>query len=360
MVDSFCSQLSGMQVAFLNEYVMKTLNSKYTFFLSICVLLALHFFVPAAYSVEVQQSQRSGAELKAAFQHLLSNFFGAARSQWARIDFDPQQKEIYTLTQGINEVRIFNQQGMEIFAFGDNGDLVSAVDIASGDDGAIYILSRAFHTNGIQVLNYRGELKSIVTINDLPVKFAGFSPDQIEYLDGLFYLLDSGALQIVVIDTEGTFKKGHDLSSELSTVQEEQDLEKDKARVLEISGFSVGQDKRIYFTVPVLFSAFRLNLDESLDAFGTPGSGPGKFGVVSGIVADDQGIIYVADRLRSVVMIFDQAFVFQGEFGYRGDRPQDMIVPDDLALDQEKNRVFVSQAANKGVGVYSVKLVQSR
>ena len=308
---------------------MKTLNTKYIFFLSICSLLAFISFVPTAYSVEVQQSQRSGAELKAAFQYLLSNFTGAARSQWARIDFDPQQKEIYTLTQGINEVRIFNQQGMEIFAFGDNGDLVSAVDIASGDDGAIYILSRAFHTNGIQVLNYRGELKSIVMIKDLPEQFARFSPDRIENLDGLFYLLDSGALQIVVIDADGTFKKGHDLSSELSTVQEEQDLEKDKARVLEISGFSVGHDSRIYLTVPVLFSAIRLNLDETLDVFGTSGSGPGKFGVVSGIVADDQGLIY-------------------------------MIVPDDLALDQEKNRVFVSQAANKGVGVYSVKLVQSR
>lgn len=339
---------------------MKTLNPKYTAIVFGLILLAFISFVPMASSAELQQSQRSGAELKVAFQYLLSNFSGPTQSQWARIDFDPEQKEIYTLTQGVNEVRIFNQQGMEIFAFGDNGDLVSAVDIAVGDEGTIYILSRAFQTNGIQVLNYRGELVSTVMIKNLPEKFEDFSPDQMEYRGGLFYLLDSGALQIVLIDTEGDFQKGHDLRSALATVKEEQDPEKQQSQDIAISGFNVGYDKRIYLTVPVLFSAFRLNLDDSLDMFGTSGSGPGKFGVVSGIVADDQGLIYVADRLRSVVMIFDQQFIFQGEFGYRGDRPQDMIVPDDLALDQEENRVFVSQAANKGVGVYYVKLVQSR
>lgn len=344
----------------MNEPIMKNMNLKSAaFFLSLNVL-AFSLFVPTASSVELQQSQRSGTDLKAAFQYLLSSFNGSVPSQWARIDFDPEQKEIYTLTQGVNEVRIFNQQGMEIYAFGDNGDMVSAVDIACGDEGTIYILARDFYTNGIQVLNYRGELQSIVTIKSLPESFDGFFPDQMEYLGGLFYLLDSSALKIVVIDADGNLKQGHDLSSAFAAVEEGQDLEKEKSRVLEISGFSVGHDTRIYLTVPVLFSAFRLNLDESLDTFGTPGSGPGKFGVVSGIVADDQGLIYVADRLRSVVMIFDQTFLFLGEFGYRGDRPQDMIVPDDLALDQENNSVFVSQAANKGVGVYYVKLVQSR
>jgi DNA-binding beta-propeller fold protein YncE len=86
--------------------------------------------------------------------------------------------------------------------------------------------------------------------------------------------------------------------------------------------------------------------------FGRSGSGPGKFGVVSGIAADELGNIYVADRLRSVVMIFDQNLIFQAEFGYRGGRQEDMLVPDDLVVDQQGDRIFVSQAANKGVGVY--------
>ncbi|MBE0502489.1 MAG: hypothetical protein IBX47_13765, partial [Desulfuromonadales bacterium] len=175
-----------------------------------------------------------------------------------------------------------------------------------------------------------------------------------------FYLADSATLQIVVMTSDGTFSKGHDLAPELTAVEKELDPDHKKSHELEISGFGVGHDGSIYFTVPTLFSAFRLNPNGFLDTFGVSGSAPGKFGVVSGIAADDQRNIYVADRLRSVVMIFDRTFNFLGEFGYRGDRSEDLIVPDDLALDQANHRVFVSQAANKGVGVYYVLVNQSR
>ena len=65
------------------------------------------------------------------------------------------------------------------------------------------------------------------------------------------------------------------------------------------------------------------------------------------------GYIYVADRLRSVVLVFDPSFRFQTEFGYRGDRPSSLIVPDDLAIDGKGN-VYVGQAANRGVSVFRV------
>jgi hypothetical protein len=309
---------------------------------------------PQIFAATLQQSQRSGAELTASFQYLLSNFSGPVPSQWARLDFDPQRQEVYTLNQGVNDVRIYNPQGMEIFAFGTDGDLVSAADIASGDDGTIYVLARDFRNNGIQELNYRGEPESVITLNDLPQQFQGFSPYRMEYQDGHFYLLDSSALSIIICSADGTFQQGHALTSELNNIADEQDPEKQKTLGIEISGFGIGADASIYFTTPTLFSAFRINPDGSLDTFGTPGSGPGKFGVVSGIAADNQGNIYVADRLRSVVMIFDSKFIFLGEFGYRGDRAGDMLVPDDLVIDQAGNRVFVSQAAHKGVGVYRV------
>ena len=197
-------------------------------------------------------------------------------------------------------------------------------------------------------------------IKQAPEQFSGFSPDRMEYQQGRFYLLDSSGLQIVIINTDGVFQQGYDLTSKFEALADEQDPEKKKTLSLDISGFSVGSDASIYLTAPTLFSAFRMYPDGSLDMFGTSGSGPGKFGVVSGIVADNQGNIYVADRLRSVVMIFDSNFIFQGEFGYRGDQAGDMIVPDDLALDQEGKKVFVSQAAKKGVGVYTAYIVQSR
>jgi DNA-binding beta-propeller fold protein YncE len=318
------------------------------------VLLA----VPQAVSADLQQSERSGAELRASFQYLLSDFSGPVRSQWARLAFDPVHQEIYTLTQGLNEVRIFNRQGMEIFAFGGEGDIVSAVDIAAGENGSIYVLARNFQKHAIQLLNFRGEPESNVSLKGLPKEFKSFRPDRMEYRNGRLYLLDSRSLRIVVILTDGTFVREHDLAGEFYRVADELDPDKKKSLELEISGFSVADDGCLYFTAPTLFSAFRLNRDASLDGFGRSGSGPGKFGIVSGIVADEQGNIYVADRLRSVVMIFDRKFVFQGEFGYRGDKPEDLIVPDELVIDTMGNRIFVSQAANKGVGVYSVSLAR--
>ena len=319
-----------------------------------CVLIfTLQLAAPAA---ALQQSQRSGATLSASFQYMLANFSGAVPSQWARVDYEPQQRELYTLTQGFNEVRIFNPQGMEIFAFGGNGDIVSAVDIASAPDGNIYILARDFARYGIQVLDFRGQPKAKITIKDLPQKFGHFNPDRMEQHDNKFYLLDSSRLQVISINTEGQLLTSYDLKKEFEALAEELDPEKKNSVVFDISGFSVGPQGSVYFTVPTLFTAFRLNPNGKLDTFGRSGSGPGKFGVISGIVADELGNIYVADRLRSVVMIFDRQFTFLGEFGYRGDRPEDMLVPDDLAIDLAEKRIFVSQAANKGVGVYKISL----
>jgi len=325
--------------------------------LSLCAGISIFGLLAAgSANAELQQSQRSGAQLKASFQYLLSDFSGPVPSQWARLDFDPRQQEIYTFNPYLNEVRIFNRQGMSVFAFGEDGEIVAANDVAAGEDGDIYILARNFSRDGIRQLDYRGELERVISLQGLPEEFAGVGPDRLEYRDGRIYLLDTRKLRIVVTDADGLFQAGYDVGPELERKSEEQDPDKKKSLGIEISGFGVGSDGSIYFTVPTLFTAFRINPDGQIDSFGTSGSGPGKFGVVSGIAADPEGNIYVADRLRCVVMIFDPGFVFLGEFGYRGDRPEDMIVPDDVVIDPLDNRVFVAQAANKGVGVYTVSL----
>jgi DNA-binding beta-propeller fold protein YncE len=95
--------------------------------------------------------------------------------------------------------------------------------------------------------------------------------------------------------------------------------------------------------------------DGQFEVFGTSGGARGKFGVVAGIEADEHGNIYVADRLRSVVLIFDDEFNFQTEMGYRGGAPHNLVVPDDLAVDARNNKLYVSQAANLGVSVFKLR-----
>lgn len=340
----------------LNNAPMKLSGRGMALSLAFPLLFCTPLLPSAAASADLQQSQRGGATLQASFQYLLSDFSGPVPSQWARLDFDPRQRELYTLSQGTNEVRIYNRQGMEVFAFGGDGEILAALDIASGDNGEIYILSRIPRRNTLQVFNFRGEPQGVIAIRDLPEPYRNFTADHLEYQDGLFYLIDAGQLQIVVVQADGTFRAGHDLATVFERLADEQDPEKKKSLVHEITGFGVGADGSIYVTAATLFSAFRINPDGSLDSFGASGSGPGKFGVVAGICTDSRGNIFIADRLRSVVMVFSPQLVFQGEFGYRGDRPEDLIVPDELAVDPADQRIFVAQAANKGVGVYAVVL----
>jgi hypothetical protein len=128
--------------------------------------------------------------------------------------------------------------------------------------------------------------------------------------------------------------------------------EKDRDNI-NMGGFSVDPQGNMLFTIPVLFSAFRLTPDGKLSAFGTPGSAPGKFNLVKGIVADDMGYVYVADQLKSVIQIYDQNFRFLRQFGYRGREPQNLIAPNNLVLDAQ-NRLYVSQLAQRGVSVFKI------
>ena len=166
------------------------------------------------------------------------------------------------------------------------------------------------------------------------------------YRQGLLYLLDSSGLRVAVTDSNGLFHKGYDLGS-LAGIEEKQRDGTD------IRGFSVDSSENILFTIPVKFSAFVLSPDGKIRRFGGPGGAPGKFNNVGGIVADDRGYYYVADKLKSAIIVFDKDFQFQLEFGYRGFSPENLNGPNNLALDDE-GRLYVSQLGNRGISVFQI------
>jgi hypothetical protein len=53
-------------------------------------------------------------------------------------------------------------------------------------------------------------------------------------------------------------------------------------------------------------------------------------------------------------MIFDKDFNFIREFGYRGGSPQNLIVPNDIAVDG-RDRVYVAQGRRRGVSVFALE-----
>jgi hypothetical protein len=301
------------------------------------------------------------AGVTASFRYPLSNFSGPVRSQWAKLAVDRERNEIYSLRERKNDIRVFDEHGMEIFVFGDG--FASAADIAIGDDGDIFILSRGHKTATVHLLDYRGEHVSEIPLQNVPAAFSKFTADRLEFSQGSLYLVDSDALMVIVTDEAGRFKEGHDLNEHLKPfvprLDREQkqianyDWKKKKLEDIDLNGFTVDVRGNMFFTVPVLFSAYKLSVDGELTEFGKSGSGRGKFGVAAGIATDDMGYVYVSDRLRCVVMVFDRDLQFQTEFGYRGNQPSNLTVPDDLAVDGSGN-IYVGQAANRGVSVFRV------
>ena len=289
----------------------------------------------------------------ASFQYPLANFAGPVRSQWARLAVDPERNEVYALNPRANDVRIFDQHGMEVFAF---PGFVSSRDIAAGDEGDILILTKRYKTVVIHRCNYRGEKIAEITLKNVPEAFSEVAPDRLVYRHGLLYLVDSGLLTVIVAEADGSFIRGHDLEAlllELAEADEDAEEAEDEVQRLEteLTGFDVDADGNFLFTVATLFTAYRLSPEGVLVGFGRAGSGKGKFGIAAGISVADSGHVLIADRLRCVVLIFNPDLSFKAEFGYRGGHRSNLIAPDDVASDANGN-IYVSQAASLGVSVF--------
>ena len=276
----------------------------------------------------------------------MSDFSGTVPYHWVSLFTDPSQKEVYVAGSSDRSVRIFSRKGMQVYSFGEDSAFGGILDGAVHPDGDIFVLSYDNQRTSVIRSNYRGEPESRIELKNLPPEFEKIVPNRIAYREGHLYLADKGAMKVVVVNEKGMFEKGIDLLPLLG-------VEEKKRADMGLVGFNVDEASNILFTVPVLFSAYKLAPDGTLTGFGEAGQTQGKFGVVAGIVSDGHGNILVADTLRCVVMIFTDKLKFQSEFGYRGVLPGNLVAPMDLAFDQD--RLFVAQGAFRGVSVFQMK-----
>jgi hypothetical protein len=285
----------------------------------------------------------AAAQVRADYRYALSNFSGRLPYDWARVCVDQVREETYVIYA--NLVRIFNASGMEVFSFGDDLNLGQIVDIAVDRNGDIILLSYRDSRSIVTRCNYRGEPVGSVEIKNLPAGL-GFDANRMVSRNGLFYFATLGASSVIITDENGEFRERIEF---LPLIDED---ERQKAGA-EMSGFSVDQENNVFFTVPVLFKAYKYSPDRKLTWFGKPGSAPGKFGVVAGIAADNWGNLLVVDKLKCVVMVFDKNFNFLVEFGYRGARPENLMVPDDIAVDR-RGQLYVTQGRKRGISVFAL------
>jgi len=302
------------------------------------------FLFAAAFVPSPSLSYVTAQEVTASYLYSLSDFTGAVPYSWAKLGLDYERGETYVVYQGI--VRIFNASGMEVYHFGEDLGLGVISDLAVLGDGNILLLFNRVESYELVLCDFRGSPVSKMKIQGLPTAFSDILPSRIFSRNGRLYFADLGTKKrIVVTDSKGIFQDGYDLSALMDFGEEKAGMKND------IVGFSVDSKGNMLFTVPTLFQAFRLSPDKGLESFGSPGSIPGKFNVIAGIASDEQGRIYVADSLRSVVAVFDQDFKFLAELSTRGFKPGELIVPKEVAVDT-RGRIYISQAARRGVSVF--------
>lgn len=285
--------------------------------------------------------------VKGAFLYNLSNFTGTIPYNWARVYVDRERTEVYVVYQ--NTIRVFNNSGMEVYTFGDDTDHGHIADIAVDRNDDILLLTYREGKSAIVRCNFRGEPKSRVEIKNLPDDFSGFLPNRMVYRNGNLYIASLGDMKVIITDLNGNFKGGYNLKSLISLDEEEK--RKVEEQELDMSGFSVDNEGNMLFTIPVLFKVFKITPDRKMTFFGKPGGAPGRFGIVAGIITDNKGNYVVVDKLKCAVIVFDKNLNFVTEFGYRGPQPDNLIAPNDIAIDKD-DKIYVTQSRKRGVSVF--------
>lgn len=287
--------------------------------------------------------------LSAMYLYTLSNFSGAVPVSAPNISIDESASEVYVATG--DAVRVFNEQGMEVYRFGSDDTLQRNIyDAAVMRDGTILLLSYSYDSNKsysprIERCNYRGEPSATVELQGVPGEHSRFRPTRMLYRGGLLYLADLSAMKIVVISEAGAYRDAYDLAALIGIGEQQDDAG--------MFDFSVDREGAILFTSPVLGRAYRIAQDRKVEVFGKRGSTPGRFGIPTSVISDDAGRYYVSDSLRCVIIVFDHQFNFITEFGARGRRPENLIGPRSLALDSA-GRLYIAQLGKRGVSVFRI------
>jgi len=279
------------------------------------------------------------------FRYKLADFAGTVPYSQPHLYADPHHDEVYVVFT--NEVRVFNETGMETYSFLAPLNRGWITDLAVDEGGDILVLSRDVKgLTDIWRCDYRGRLMHYIPRTGWPSAYADLPLDRLFLVDGRLLLVSEEAMQVVEATVDGGFVRGWDLGAMLNID------EADRANQ-RIGQVNVDRSGNLLLTIPVLFRAFVVSPDGEVRDFGTAGSGPGRFGIVSGIAADADGHLFVADKLRHVVMMFDEQFQFVQEFGRMGMGPENLRGPSEIAVGPG-GTVYVTQQGRRGVSVFTV------
>ena len=288
-----------------------------------------------------------------AFTFVLSDFSGPVRVGEARVVVDAAHDEVYVAEE--RNVHVFNAFGMEVYRFQTDPSLGPIRDLAVLPDGSLLMLVYDFAEAGnpkplLCKLDFRGRPQATLSLPDLPDEMGAFRPNRMFLHGDRLLLLSTTDLLAAWAGIDGTTQEVLDLGKILEIP------EKERADH-EITGAGMDAQGNLALTITVLFRAFVISPEgKVLASWGKSGSSTGAFGNIGGIGLDAQGRVYVVERIRKVVMVFDAdaTHTFLREFG--GD-PRELgmlVMPRDVVIDG-RGRAYVTQVGSGGVSVFQVQ-----
>lgn len=283
-----------------------------------------------------------------AYLYDLADFTGRIPYSDARVVVDPPRGEVYTVYA--NEVRVFNNAGMEIYRFELDLGIGRLLDVAVEDDGGMLMLVFASGAGegtrrwAVLRADFRGRPLGEIAVGSTG-EADGLLPNRLLLRAGRIWLLSQSQMRAASYLPDGKIDREFDLGQLAGLAPEERSN-------AEVSGMDVGGDGTIVFAVPVQFRVHAIDPGGGVRTFGKSGSAAGNFGVLGDLVLDGEGNIYLADRQRSVVMVFNRAFRLLREVG-RVAKNEWLARPGGLALDPS-GRLYVSQVRNRGIAVFGI------
>jgi hypothetical protein len=297
-----------------------------------------------AFAVLALSGHATPAAASVDYLHHLSSTNGKLPLDAMRLSYDAAHAEVWVVSGGV--ARVFNSSGMELYSFGHNPELGTPQAVVGLEDGDLAVVAVTDGEWRLVRCNFRGEPKGRIQLSGVPEGFLdGFQPTKLIFAGGKLHVVSFTAMKVLVVDPSGAMVAAHDLAK----LTDNESLRAD----LGLGGFSVDRDGSFLFTIPTQFTAFIVTPSGEVKAFGQKGSAPGKFQVVAGIGRDAAGNVFVADVLKSTVIMFDPALNFVEEFGFRGRKPSNLVGPHEMVV--ADSRIYVGQRALRGVSVFEVK-----
>jgi DNA-binding beta-propeller fold protein YncE len=269
--------------------------------------------------------------------------------------YDPVQDEIYLANGGTSRIVVYGSDFFPGMSIGVSRGVEAPRGGTVLDNGDVYVLqvrNASSERPRITVLNGAFFVEREIFLDEIP-EAADYSPRQLAISrDGLIYLTGSSNRGALVLDAEGNFLRRlrpRDRTARVVVDDEDEVIEGAAQQneslvtiVEEVAPPSMGD-------IPEEFRPRSGRLDPS--AQDQDGLSPV---IVNDVTIDSRGRLYLLSTETSKVYVYGPDEVFLFSFGSKGGTPRHLSQPRAVAIDEERELIYVSDYMRHSILAYSM------